>query len=187
MRGHRRRGGDPGEGEPRLPRTAQRGRLPPEEPGERCVSWLKEGRWLTTRHKKPAVNFPATATSAIIRRDFNALDSPDRTQYRSTFAGTCGSAIREAAIVASHIVSVLTAGRPIRSLMAAGPAGGGQADRAGVQVTAPEVGGGATLRPLGRCRRLAKDDEETATGSEAFVKRAMIHLIAHRLARKVKW
>lgn len=39
---------------------------------------------------------------------------------------------------------------------------------------------------LGRWRRLSKDYEETIESSEAFVKLAMIHLMARRLARKIK-
>jgi putative transposase len=40
-----------------------------------------------------------------------------------------------------------------------------------------------TFAWLGRNRRLSKDYEETTTGSEAFVKLAMCHLMARRLAK----
>lgn len=40
-----------------------------------------------------------------------------------------------------------------------------------------------TFAWLGRCRRLSKDYEETPSSSEAFVKLAMIHLMARRLAK----
>jgi putative transposase len=43
-----------------------------------------------------------------------------------------------------------------------------------------------TFAWLGRWRRLSKDYEATTDSSEAFVKLAMIHLMAHRLAKKVK-
>lgn len=43
-----------------------------------------------------------------------------------------------------------------------------------------------TLAWLGRNRRLSKDYEETVASSEAFVKLAMIHLMARRLARRLK-
>jgi putative transposase len=39
-----------------------------------------------------------------------------------------------------------------------------------------------TFAWLGRCRRLSKDFEATIGSSEAFVKLAMIHLMARRLA-----
>ncbi|MFO0950288.1 MAG: IS5 family transposase [Isosphaeraceae bacterium] len=38
---------------------------------------------------------------------------------------------------------------------------------------------------LGRCRRLSKDYEATTASSEAFVKLAMIHLMARRLTKKL--
>ena len=43
-----------------------------------------------------------------------------------------------------------------------------------------------TFAWLGRNRRLSKDYEETIESSEAFVKLAMIHLMARRLARRYK-
>jgi putative transposase len=42
-----------------------------------------------------------------------------------------------------------------------------------------------TIAWLGRCRRLSKDYEGTTSSSEAFVKLAMIHLMARRLAKKL--
>jgi len=42
-----------------------------------------------------------------------------------------------------------------------------------------------TFAWLGRCRRLSKDYEGTAASSEAFVKLAMIHLMARRLVRRL--
>jgi putative transposase len=42
-----------------------------------------------------------------------------------------------------------------------------------------------TFAWLGRNRRLSKDYEATTSSSEAFVKLAMIHLMARRLAKKV--
>jgi putative transposase len=42
-----------------------------------------------------------------------------------------------------------------------------------------------TFAWLGRCRRLSKDYEGTTSSSEAFVKLAMIHLMARRLVRKL--
>jgi putative transposase len=42
-----------------------------------------------------------------------------------------------------------------------------------------------TFAWLGRNRRLSKDYEGTRSSSEAFVKLAMIHLMARRLARKI--
>jgi putative transposase len=41
-----------------------------------------------------------------------------------------------------------------------------------------------TIAWLGRCRRLSKDYEGTTGSSEAWVKLAMIHLMARRLVRK---
>ena len=43
-----------------------------------------------------------------------------------------------------------------------------------------------TFAWLGRCRRLSKDYEATTASSEAFVKLAMIHLMARRLVRKLR-
>jgi putative transposase len=43
-----------------------------------------------------------------------------------------------------------------------------------------------TFAWLGRCRRLGKDYEQTISSSEAFVKLAMIHLMARRLVKKLK-
>jgi putative transposase len=43
-----------------------------------------------------------------------------------------------------------------------------------------------TFAWLGRCRRLSKDYEQTISSSEAFVKLAMIHLMARRLVKKLK-
>lgn len=43
-----------------------------------------------------------------------------------------------------------------------------------------------TFAWLGRNRRLSKDYEETIASSEAFVKLAMIHLMARRLARRLE-
>ncbi len=42
-----------------------------------------------------------------------------------------------------------------------------------------------TFAWLGRSRRLSKDYEGTTSSSEAFVKLAMIHLMARRLAKKL--
>jgi putative transposase len=42
-----------------------------------------------------------------------------------------------------------------------------------------------TFAWLGRCRRLSKDYEATTGSSEAWVKVAMIHLMARRLVRKL--
>jgi len=42
-----------------------------------------------------------------------------------------------------------------------------------------------TFAWLGRCRRLSKDYEETISSSEAFVKLAMIHLMARRLVKRL--
>ena len=42
-----------------------------------------------------------------------------------------------------------------------------------------------TFAWLGRCRRLSKDYEATTASSEAFVKLAMIHLMARRLVKKL--
>jgi putative transposase len=42
-----------------------------------------------------------------------------------------------------------------------------------------------TFAWLGRSRRLSKDYEGTTSSSEAFVKLAMIHLMARRLVRKL--
>ena len=41
-----------------------------------------------------------------------------------------------------------------------------------------------TFAWLGRSRRLSKDYEETTGSSEAFIKLAMIHLMARRLVKK---
>jgi len=43
-----------------------------------------------------------------------------------------------------------------------------------------------TFAWLGRCRRLSKDYEETIASSEAFVKLAMIHLMARRLVKRLE-
>ncbi len=43
-----------------------------------------------------------------------------------------------------------------------------------------------TFAWMGRRRRLSKDYEATVGSSEAFVKLAMIHLMARRLARNLK-
>ena len=43
-----------------------------------------------------------------------------------------------------------------------------------------------TFAWLGRCRRLSKDYEATTSSSEAFVKLAMIHLMARRLVKRLK-
>ena len=43
-----------------------------------------------------------------------------------------------------------------------------------------------TFAWLGRCRRLSKDYEATVASSEAFIKLAMIHLMARRLAMRLK-
>jgi putative transposase len=42
-----------------------------------------------------------------------------------------------------------------------------------------------TFAWLGRCRRLSKDYEGTTTSSEAWVKLAMVHLMARRLVKKL--
>ena len=42
-----------------------------------------------------------------------------------------------------------------------------------------------TFAWLGRCRRLSKDYQETVSSSEAWIKLAMIHLMARRLVRKL--
>jgi putative transposase len=42
-----------------------------------------------------------------------------------------------------------------------------------------------TFAWLGRSRRLSRDYEETVASSEAFVKLAMIHLMARRLVKKL--
>ena len=42
-----------------------------------------------------------------------------------------------------------------------------------------------TFAWLGRCRRLSRDYEATTASSEAFVKLAMIHLMARRLVKKL--
>jgi putative transposase len=42
-----------------------------------------------------------------------------------------------------------------------------------------------TLAWFGRCRRLSKDYEGTTASSEAWVKLAMIHLMARRLVKKL--
>jgi putative transposase len=42
-----------------------------------------------------------------------------------------------------------------------------------------------TFAWLGRCRRLSKDYEGTTGSSEAWVKVAMIHLMARRLVKKL--
>ncbi len=42
-----------------------------------------------------------------------------------------------------------------------------------------------TFAWLGRCRRLSKDYEATTASGEAFVKLAMIHLMARRLTKKL--
>jgi putative transposase len=42
-----------------------------------------------------------------------------------------------------------------------------------------------TIAWLGRCRRLSKDYEGTTDSSEAWVKLAMVHLMARRLVKKL--
>ena len=42
-----------------------------------------------------------------------------------------------------------------------------------------------TFAWLGRCRRLSKDYEGTIASSEAFVKLAMVHLMARRLVKRL--
>jgi transposase len=42
-----------------------------------------------------------------------------------------------------------------------------------------------TFAWLGRCRRLSKDYEGTTGSSQAWVKLAMVHLMARRLVRKL--
>ena len=42
-----------------------------------------------------------------------------------------------------------------------------------------------TFAWLGRCRRLSKDYEGTTSSSEAFVKLAMVHLMARRLVKRL--
>jgi putative transposase len=42
-----------------------------------------------------------------------------------------------------------------------------------------------TFAWLGRCRRLSKDYEATVSSSEAFVKLAMVHLMARRLVKRL--
>jgi putative transposase len=42
-----------------------------------------------------------------------------------------------------------------------------------------------TFAWLGRNRRLSKDDEGTIASSEAFIKLAMVHLMARRIVRKL--
>jgi putative transposase len=42
-----------------------------------------------------------------------------------------------------------------------------------------------TFAWLGRCRRLSKDYEATTSSSEAFIKLAMVHLMARRLVKKL--
>ncbi len=42
-----------------------------------------------------------------------------------------------------------------------------------------------TFAWLGRCRRLSKDYEGTTSSSEAFIKLAMIHLMAHRIVKRL--
>lgn len=44
---------------------------------------------------------------------------------------------------------------------------------------------GRTFAWLGRCRRLSKDYEGTTASSEAWVKLAMVHLMARRLVKKL--
>lgn len=43
-----------------------------------------------------------------------------------------------------------------------------------------------TFAWLGRCRRLSKDYEGTTARSEAWVKLAMVHLMARRLVKKLE-
>ena len=43
-----------------------------------------------------------------------------------------------------------------------------------------------TFAWLGRCRRLSKDYEATTSSSEAFIKLAMIHLMARRLVKRLQ-
>ena len=43
-----------------------------------------------------------------------------------------------------------------------------------------------TFAWLGRCRRLSKDYEGTTSSSEAWVKLAMVHLMARRLVKRLE-